>query len=83
MNDALVDGGRAQASSLGQDDRGFYVRTYMFTVDHEVHVFESYPSGSESNDEPHAYEKPTCAGPVRGDSTGSPDAVRLVVDGCP
>jgi hypothetical protein len=82
MNDSLTRGDRAQVDTLSKDAHGFSVRTYLFTVDHEVHVFESYPSGSESNDEPYASEKPTCAGPFRGNSSGSPLAVYLVVDGC-
>jgi hypothetical protein len=83
MNDSLTQGGRAQVDTLSKDSRGFDVRTYIFTVDHEVHVFESYPNGTEGNEEPRASEQPTCAGPFRGTPSGSPAAVYLVVDGCP
>lgn len=62
MNDALASGTRALAMWSDQDSHDHYSGTYVFTVDHEVRVFESHQTYMD----PVEYsESPSCKGPFR------------------
>ena len=86
MNDALASGARAEFG-LGSLDSDFFTKdTVMFTVDHQVEVYVSYPEGDGHHDTKYAVEKPTCAGPFEISETcgGGPGSdFSLTLDGCP
>lgn len=65
MNDALATGARAAASVSNLDSRWFYYSEYMFTVDHEVQLFDYYAEATDHTNGPSATEGATCAGPFR------------------
>ena len=50
------------ASWETQDSKGFYIRTYVFTVDHQVREFV-LQDGTDSGPMRYAEEQATCAGP--------------------
>jgi hypothetical protein len=86
MNDALASGARA-AFGVGSLDSDFFTMdTTMFTVDHQVLVYVSYPEGDGHHYAKYAVEQPTCAGPFElsercGGGPGSDFG--LMLDGCP
>lgn len=87
MNGALASGTRA-SYSVGALDNNFFAKdTLMFTVDHEVQVFVSYPEGDGHHDAAYAIEQPSCSGAFHlvlvSHACDATDGYELVVDGCP
>jgi hypothetical protein len=86
MNGALTSGAVAEFAVSSLDDDRFALDTYMFTVDHEVSVFELHPEADGTHDMPYTDERPTCGGPfhlVQGMCAGNVPTAFLVLDGCP
>jgi hypothetical protein len=83
MNDALESGALVWASREWLDSWGFVDRTYLFTVDHQVKIFDSHPNGSDGDPNPWAHERATCPGHFRVGERSWPNYAWLSWDGCP
>jgi hypothetical protein len=86
MNEALTSGARAAFGWGSRTTDNFAMGLSVFTVDHQVKVFEDYFEGDGTHDMRYAVEQPTCVGPFRlveGPCPFSPSTTfGLVWDGC-
>jgi len=92
MNDALATGARAMASWAYEDSLNFTEQIVVFTIDHRVKVFYSYPEGNDGGPA-RVIEHPTCMGPftistrsicgIRDSNGGSTSVYALAWGDCP